>query len=310
MSYINSISLAFPTNKYAELENIRNINYKKNAFSNYIPGDSKNRKYIFETENEYNLEYANSLYAITLKKAGWDCFRHYEIIATGAIPFFLDIELIPSSIMTTYPKSLVLKAMNLPGMPTQEEVKKKLKNDIIPTINFNIFNINDYYKIRKKILEHFEQNCLTNNLYNMIFKYFKIPKKVQVISYNLNYPDHIRDLLIASLLENNILVTGNHKIDFLFKDSILDKNIYGKGFNYTKFLSKELFNNYNICNSIDTSADFIIFSTASNLPCLEIDKLIMPTDPIIIELDGNDGIGVTKKYAISKRRFIRELYLN
>lgn len=38
-------------------------------------------------------------------------------------------------------------------------------------------------------------------------------------------------------------------------------------------------------------------------------SLAFPTNKYA-ELDGNDGIGVTKKYAISKRRFIRELYLN
>lgn len=39
--------------------------------------------YIFENEEEYYNDYKKSLFAITRKKGGWDCMRHYEILACG-----------------------------------------------------------------------------------------------------------------------------------------------------------------------------------------------------------------------------------
>lgn len=48
--------------------------------------------------------YSRSHYAISHRKAGWDCFRHVEILAAGAIPLMLDIDKVPRFIMVHYPK--------------------------------------------------------------------------------------------------------------------------------------------------------------------------------------------------------------
>ena len=47
--------------------------------------------YIFDDEESYYNDYAKSLFAITMKKGGWDCLRHYEILAAGCLPVFLNI---------------------------------------------------------------------------------------------------------------------------------------------------------------------------------------------------------------------------
>ena len=36
--------------------------------------------------------YSNSIFAITNKKLGWDCLRHYEILMNGCVPLYLDIK--------------------------------------------------------------------------------------------------------------------------------------------------------------------------------------------------------------------------
>jgi len=46
------------------------------------------RKPVYATEEEYYLDLQKSKYAITMRKAGWDCMRHYEIAANGAVPCF------------------------------------------------------------------------------------------------------------------------------------------------------------------------------------------------------------------------------
>ena len=48
--------------------------------------------------------YSNSIFAITNKKLGWDCLRHYEILMNGCIPLFFNIQDCPKSILKTLPK--------------------------------------------------------------------------------------------------------------------------------------------------------------------------------------------------------------
>jgi len=49
------------------------------------------------------------MFAITKKKAGWDCARHYEIIFNHCLPIFENIESCPKNIMTLLPKNLLFE---------------------------------------------------------------------------------------------------------------------------------------------------------------------------------------------------------
>jgi hypothetical protein len=44
-----------------------------------------------------------------MRKAGWDCLRHYEIMGNGCIPLFDQIAACPRFIMTRFPKALLSK---------------------------------------------------------------------------------------------------------------------------------------------------------------------------------------------------------
>lgn len=44
--------------------------------------------YVFSEENEYYKDLSRSKYAVTMKKGGWDCMRHYEIAANFTVPCF------------------------------------------------------------------------------------------------------------------------------------------------------------------------------------------------------------------------------
>lgn len=44
--------------------------------------------YKFEVEKDYYDDLARSLFGITMRKGGWDCMRHYEILAAGAVVMF------------------------------------------------------------------------------------------------------------------------------------------------------------------------------------------------------------------------------
>lgn len=69
--------------------------------------------YIYKEEAPYYQQYANSLFGVTKKKGGWDCVRHYEILANNCIPWFLDIEDCPENVMTTLPKEQLLEVVQL-----------------------------------------------------------------------------------------------------------------------------------------------------------------------------------------------------
>ncbi len=60
--------------------------------------------YIYADEAAYYRGYAESFFGLTQKKAGWDCLRHYEIMANGCIPDFRDIESCPIATMVPLPK--------------------------------------------------------------------------------------------------------------------------------------------------------------------------------------------------------------
>ena len=92
------ISFAVPREKILE-----NINEKPtNLLAPLIPG--RLSTYVYDDEKTYYNMYSNSIFAITNKKLGWDCLRHYEILMNGCIPLFFNIEDCPKLILKTLPK--------------------------------------------------------------------------------------------------------------------------------------------------------------------------------------------------------------
>jgi hypothetical protein len=59
--------------------------------------DGSVTSYAFEDENEYYQDIQISKFGITTKRAGWDCLRHYEIAANGAVPCYRDLDLKPET---------------------------------------------------------------------------------------------------------------------------------------------------------------------------------------------------------------------
>ena len=53
--------------------------------------------YVFADEHSYRSDLVSSRFGITTRRAGWDCLRHYEIAAAGAVICFRDLEQKPVS---------------------------------------------------------------------------------------------------------------------------------------------------------------------------------------------------------------------
>jgi len=83
---------------------------KIQEYGSIIPGQGG---YKFDIEQEYYNDYNKSYFGVTMKKAGWDCMRHYEILANNCIPYFVDLHECPKNTLTNLPKELLLEARDL-----------------------------------------------------------------------------------------------------------------------------------------------------------------------------------------------------
>ncbi len=110
----------FPLNFAIPKDKIVNkIPEKTKEWATIVPGDMKT--YIFDSQTDYYLDYQRARYGITTKKSGWDCLRHYEILANGCIPFFPDLEACPPKTLTFLPKEIIIESNRL--------IKEKLFTD-------------------------------------------------------------------------------------------------------------------------------------------------------------------------------------
>jgi len=165
------ISFAIPSQKI-----IREIKIKpQNVLSPLIPG--KKKTYIYKDEISYYKMYENSLFSITTRKTGWDCLRHYEILASGSLPLFLDLKYCPKFVCTTLPKDKLEKIFN----------------------KFQwIIGFYNPFKILKKRNRNFE------NFLNYLVNIFK--KRVSVEELNYKYPE-INELRNDLLLNTKKFLT-------------------------------------------------------------------------------------------------------
>jgi hypothetical protein len=104
---IHPISFAYPA--YAPTPKISDKTY---LLAPCDPRFAPN-SYVFGNEFYYNMQYSKALFAVTTKKGGWDCMRHYEIIANNCVPYFPGIENKPKLTMKNYPVKLQEEANKL-----------------------------------------------------------------------------------------------------------------------------------------------------------------------------------------------------
>jgi hypothetical protein len=106
---IHPIHFAIPTSKIGTQRHVP----KSRVRAHIDPRDRST--YIYESESAYYEDYASSLFAFTTKKSGWDCLRHYEIMANSCIPLFLDLDQCPHTTCMQLPKQELKEALDLIG---------------------------------------------------------------------------------------------------------------------------------------------------------------------------------------------------
>ena len=133
------ITFGIPTSKLA----IPNTN-KTQEYATCIPGQPET--YVFKSEQPYFEDYQKSYYGVTMKKAGWDCMRHYEILGNYCVPYFVGLEDCPKNTLANLPKELLLEAKDLAGN----------------------FDEQKYFIILNELFDYTKNNLTTKNLANYI----------------------------------------------------------------------------------------------------------------------------------------------
>lgn len=270
---------------------------KTKLLSNLIPGDVST--YIYNTEEEYYKEYQSSFFAMTMKKSGWDCMRHYEIMANGSIPYFIDIENCPENTMSLLPKELIIQG-------------NTLYNKFCVDITMEC--IKEYYELQKKMMDYTKKYLTTEKMAQYVLS--RIGKTLPKILYlsGDTSPDYLRCVTLHGF--KKLLGTACHdypKIKHIYKSNINFNELYGKGMTYANLLDPALHNdslNNTLYEDIKNKYyDIIIYgSYHRGMPLYDlVNSIYEPSD--IILFCGEDLHKCNYDYFVKKGHhvFVREL---
>jgi hypothetical protein len=295
MKTILPIQFAFPNSK------IPSLHIEKFQFFSDLSPMGQAKKYKFFIESEYYAHYAKAQFAVTMKKGGWDCLRHYEILASGTIPYFLDIENCPKNTLHMWPKDLLIEAKNLPGMPKEKDVIRALKKERVHELKpSKEFDITKYRRLREELMIEFHKNLTTSALSDYFISSLNLKPKSKVLlvfgvlSLALDY---MRDLLITALAQDKRIELHVYPNPFWQLNtchrSILN-TLYGRGFTCTANLSAVDYLSPSDWREVEKSLNIysaIVACSTSNAGFLalpeEVQKTLAARNDIIY-IDGND----------------------
>lgn len=234
--YLHPITFSIPSEKITD-----KLHRKTKILSSLIPGDLKT--YIYNTETDYYNEYKQSLFAKTTKKGGWDCMRHYEILANGCIPYFPDIEDCPPYTMKLLPKDLIIYGNSLYA---------KYKTKTIE--GFNSDECNECYSLINQLLDYTKSTLTTVKMAEYLLTTAKTDSVTNILYLSgCTSPDYLRCTVLHGL--KVLFGTKCHdypKIPHIYKDNKIDySQLYGKGISYTNLLEQHLHDD-NLDNSVES----------------------------------------------------------
>lgn len=125
------------------------------------PCDPRYKKsYAYDTQVLYYNQYSTAFFGTTTRKGGWDCLRHYEILANHCLPFFPGIEDKPESTMADYPIEMQMEAnrLVLKTLSSPDPLGKKF--------------FNKYEELLSRFLGQFYSKCTTKAYESIVNEYF------------------------------------------------------------------------------------------------------------------------------------------
>jgi hypothetical protein len=223
------ITFSIPSSKIVD-----RLPEKTKLLSSLIPGNLST--YVYATEEEYYAEYRTSCFAMTTKKAGWDCLRHYEILANGCVPYFPDLQNCPPNTLSRLPKDLLLEGNALYERFLQVSTPEaSLFPEAKPPLPASL--VDEYISLANRLLDYTRTHLSTTASAKYIVD--RIGKPVNRVLYlsGDTSPDYLRCLTLhgfKTLLECDDFPQITH----IYKNADVS-NLYGKGMSYTQLLDPE-----------------------------------------------------------------------
>lgn len=125
LEYGNPIQFSIP-----ESQLITCTPVKEKIFSYYDPRNAKT--YSYDNEIDYYNDYATSYYGYVTKRSQWNTMRVLEIMANRCVPYFIDIEHLPSTMMVKFPRELIIETNKYASVgevhPHYEEICDEIFN--------------------------------------------------------------------------------------------------------------------------------------------------------------------------------------
>jgi len=268
------ISFSMPPEKI-----VASVPTKTQLLAHIIPGDLST--YIYKTEEAYYKGYQDSYFGITIKKAGWDCMRHYEILANGCIPLFFNILDIPPKTMVNFPRDLIAKTnkiyVELLDKPLEESDKQRLNSHIEELL---------YYT-----RTHLTTTRAAQNILNSIGA--SQAKRVLFLSGNLD-ADYLRCLTLSGF--KNLLGAECHdypRVAHLYDDYTGDfVRHWGGGMTYQKTIRtayrNDEYDNTVVSDIMNHKYDIVVYgSYHRGLPFIDIVSSFYKDNEIVL-LCGED----------------------
>lgn len=284
-----------------ECKIISRIPEKKKLLSSIIPGDRST--YKFTSEEDYYNEYKSSMFAKTCKKSGWDCMRHYEIIANGCIPYFADLELCPKDTMALLPKDLLKQGNTL--------------FERLLVSKFTDADLEEYIQIATRLMLHLKSHLTTSRIANYILKKSNKLNISNVLFLSGSvHPDYLRCLTLHGFKE--LLGARCHdypRVAHMYMNEAIDyTSLYGMGMTYSNMLDPGL-HDYTLDKTIESDIrikkyDVVIYgSYHRGLPYYNLVSKIYRADEIIMLCGEDIHECKAKDYILSKGHhlFVREL---
>lgn len=270
---------------------------KTRKFANVQP-DEPNvvAKYIHTSEAAYYADYQTSLFGFTRRKNGWDCNRHYEILANGCIPHFVDLARLPPTTMHDFPRGLVLYGMQSAKL----DDRASYEGTIRALLDYTRTNLTTDARA-KNVLAVMDKRDATS---------------VLILSSDPS-PDYMRDNLVHGFKT----LMGARCVDSVAVPYLYDSfppelvpSLYGRGFTYTRRLPATFHTQCNRTNLEQRIAerefDLIVYGSVHRGVPLH-DQVMAAYDPSeVAYICGEDDhdCAYAQPWNARNHLFLREMY--
>lgn len=221
------ISFSYPGHPLELLE------HPQQLVARIIPGFP----YSFDDEGAYLQTYRSAYLGITHRKAGWDCFRHVEILAAGALPLMPDAGDIPEFSMVHYPKNAFA-----------DVVERVARTGSAPDD-----------ATRLAFRQHFERHLTSRAMAEYLLGISGFDGCGRVLFVDERLPHHADYVSVMTLIGlKQLLGSGCHVLastDYVYQDTTVDTaSLYGRGFGYTRVVSPDARSRTELGEPVDLSS--------------------------------------------------------